>query len=312
MAVRIDVSAARSTFHHIVEQTAVFVLTCQPGSIPADLVPGVESRQSMHRTSPNVEWIASRQNARLKALRRHLADRMPDDSWIGIEGEHLVEEAARSGLPIDTLFLREDHRWLQTGLPVAASNVFAVQTEAFDSACSTQTPQGVAAILRQPRWTLDEVLHVEAPRLVILDGLQDPGNVGTIVRTAEAFNATGVLLVPPAASPWRQKVLRASAGSCFRLPMVVLRQPEELRLVQQNGIPLYGCAAHEGTPISQTVLGDRWAVVIGSEGSGISADVSRLCSSMVHIPCPGLVESLNAATAAAILLYEANRQRCIP
>ncbi len=259
-----------------------------------------------------VERIASRQNPRLKDLRQRLADRGPRDGWLAIEGENLILEATRSGLPLASLFLREGHRWLEMGAPAAADTVLAVQAEAFASACGTQSSQGVAALVRQPQWSLDEVLAAADPRLVILDGIQDPGNTGTIIRTAEAFGATAVLLVPPAAGPWRQKVLRASAGSSFRLPVITLESAEPLQQLHALRIPLIACAAHEGASISQATLGERWGVVIGSEGSGISPAVAALCDGMLHIPCPGPVESLNAATAAAILLYVASRQRAEP
>lgn len=302
----------RNSLNHTVEWTAVFCLALRGGNISESRNSGVESRQSVHPNSLSIEHIASRQNARLKDLRRRLSDQAPDDGWLAIEGEHLLEEAGRSGLPIETLFLRDGHRWLRTSPPVEASTLLAVQPAVFDSACATQAPQGVAAILRQPQWTLEAMLRAPAARLLILDGLQDPGNVGAILRTAEAFGATGVLLLPPAAGLWRQKVLRSSAGSSFRLPAVMLQHASDLKHLHQAGIPLYGCAAHEGASISQAKLGDRWAVVIGSEGSGISRAVSALCGGMLHIPCPGPVESLNAATAAAILLYEASRQRAEP
>ncbi len=258
-----------------------------------------------------IERVASRQNPRLKDLRQRLADRGPEDGWLAIEGENLLREAARSGLPVRTLFLREGHPWLENGAPFSADAVLAVPGGVFASVCGTQAPQGVAAIVRQPQWILDALLAAVAPRLIILDGIQDPGNAGTIIRTAEAFGATGVLLLSPAVGPWRQKVLRASAGSSFRLPVVPLAGPQVLGRVREGGIPIYGCAAHEGASIEQAALGERWALVIGSEGSGLSRPVAALCDGMLHIPCPGPVESLNAATAAAILLYAASRQGAV-
>ncbi len=248
--------------------------------------------------------IRSRQNARLKDLRRRLL-RPGDagDGLIAIEGEHLLQEAMRSGLRVDTLFLREDRAaWLDVG-EVAR---FMVAADAFDHACATESPQGVAALVEIPRWTVDSLLRVEAPRLVVLAGLQDPGNVGTIVRTAEAFGATGVLLTPGSVHPWNHKVLRASAGSCFRLPVIAL---ENIAWLRRAGISLFACAADAGDSIFDADLGGRFGFVIGNEGAGISDDVLALCSGSIHIPCPGPVESLNAGVAAAILLYEASRQR---
>lgn len=262
------------------------------------------------RALDSIEILTSRQNARLKELRHRLQHPGREaDGLVAIEGIHLVEEAARSGLTIETLFYREDWRDLDANLAKRAANVFRVSPDAFDHACATRTPQGVAAIVRAPQWSLEELLDAPKPRIVVLAGLQDPGNVGTILRTAEAFDATGILLVPPAVSPWNQKVLRAAAGSSFRLPVVLLESAVALEGLRNRGIVLYACLAGDGNSAPSTSLCGSWGLVIGSEGSGIPPDVLQFCSASIHIPCPGPVESLNAAVAASILLYEAFRQR---
>jgi TrmH family RNA methyltransferase len=268
----------------------------------------------MRPFATSVEMIRSRQNARLKDLRQRLLRpgyahaSLIEDGLIAIEGEHLLQEAARSGLRIDTLFLREDRAprndWPSFGNP----QTFTVSADAFDHACATESPQGIAALVETPRWSFDSLLRTENQRLVVLAGLQDPGNVGTIIRTAEAFAATGILLTPGSVHPWNQKVLRASAGSSFRLPVVPLETIELLRRLQDERIPLYACAALNGDSIFEANLSGPLAFVIGNEGSGIPDDVLQFCSSSLHIPCPGPVESLNAGVAAAILLYEASRQ----
>lgn len=260
------------------------------------------------------ETIRSRQNVRLKDLRRRVLRSGDDgDGLIAIEGEHLLEEAARSGLRIDTIFLREDRfprkdqrterKW--PGDP----QMFTVAADAFNHACATESPQGVAALVERPQWSLDRVLGGGETLLMVLAGLQDPGNVGTILRSAEAFGAAGVLLTPGSVHPWNQKVLRASAGSSFRLPTIALEEVGMLARLGENGIPLYGCSARNGVSIADRDLRGAGAFVIGNEGAGIPEDVLRFCSGVVHIPCPGAVESLNAAVAASILLYEAARQR---
>ncbi len=258
----------------------------------------------------SAEIIRSRQNARLKDLRqRLLRPSYAADGLIAIEGKHLLLEAARSGLRIDTLFLCEDRLpgmdWPGIGDPLT----LIVAADAFDHACATESPQGVAALVEAPRLSLGSLLRMENQRLVVLSGLQDPGNVGTIVRTAEAFGATGVLLTPGSANPWSQKALRASAGSIFRLPVVLLEDTSLLRELQAARIPLYACAANGGDSIVDANLRGRFGFVIGNEGAGIPDEVLSLCAGTIHIPCPGPVESLNAGVAAAILLYEASRQR---
>lgn len=259
-------------------------------------------------TAASTETIRSRQNARLKDLRQRLL--RPGDSGdglIAIEGEHLLHEAARSGLRIGTLFLREDRvakEWLEFG----KFPIFTVSVDAFNHACATESPQGIAALVEAPQWSFDSLIGIKNHRLVVLAGLQDPGNVGTIIRTAEAFGATGVLLTPGSVNPWSQKVLRASAGSSFRLPVVLLEDIAHLQRLREKPIHLYACAANAGDSLLQADLRVPLAIVIGNEGAGIPEEVLRYCSSTVHIPCPGAVESLNAGVAAAILLYEASRQ----
>lgn len=258
----------------------------------------------------SVEIIRSRHNARLKDLRqRLLRPGYSSDGLIAIEGEHLLLEAIRSGLRIDTLFLREDRLpdmdWPGRG----DAATFLVAVDAFDHACATESPQGVAALVEAPQWSFDSLLRMEEPRLIILAGLQDPGNVGTIIRTAEAFGATGILLTPGCVHPWSQKVLRASAGSIFRLPVVQLEDVALLQRLRAERIPLFACAADAGDSIVEADLRGRFGFVIGNEGAGISDEILSFCTGTIHIPCPGPVESLNAGVAAAIVLYEASRQR---
>ena len=260
------------------------------------------------------ETIEGRQNARLKDLRkRFLRAGWANDGLIAIEGMHLLEEAARSDLRIHSIFVRQDMR--QSRAPAVALAAvgdtlhFLVAPDAFDHACVTESPQGVAALVEAPQWSLESLLKESHPLLIVLAGLQDPGNVGTILRTAEAFRASGVLLAPGTVSPWNQKVLRASAGSCFRLPVIQLEDVTMLERLQEKGIPIYACAAQNGTSVGEASLRGRVALVIGNEGSGISDEVRAYCTSSIQIPCPGPVESLNAAVAASILLYEASKQR---
>ncbi len=254
--------------------------------------------------------IRSRQNTRLKELRlRLLRGGNCVDDLIAIEGEHLVREALHSGLRVESLFLREDRLTSFAWAGTSNTMILAVAAEAFNYACATEAPQGIAAIVEAPRWSFDALLQDNTPRLVVLAGLQDPGNVGTVIRTAEAFGASGVLLTPQSVHPWNQKVLRASAGSSFRLPVILLDTIEPLRKLRKHGVPLYACAADAGDSILDKDLYGPWAFVIGNEGAGIADDIREVCSSGLHIPCPGRVESLNAGVAASILLYEAARQR---
>ena len=262
--------------------------------------------------SASAEIIRSRQNARLKDLRqRFLHPAIGEDGLIAIEGDHLLQEAERSGLRVDTVFLRED-RVAESDRAVQAHVKFlTVAAEVFDDACATDSPQGIAALVKAPEWELESLLTADEPRLVIVAGLQDPGNVGTIIRSAEAFAANGVLLTPGSVNPWNQKALRASAGSSFRVPVISLADVSRLRRVAESGIPMYACVADTGDSIYEVDLRGPIAFVVGNEGAGISEEILTFCDGSLHVPCPGKVESLNAAIAASIVLYEASRQRTV-
>lgn len=259
--------------------------------------------------SASAETIRSRQNPGLKDLRRRLLHpTIAQDGLIAIEGDHLLQEAERSGLRLDTVFLREDRVAQKDRRFPSHVQVLIVAADAFDHACATDSPQGIAALVKAPEWTLDSLLTAEEPRLLILAGLQDPGNLGTIIRSAEAFAASGVLLTPGSVSPWNQKALRASAGSSFRLPVVSLANVSRLRAFAERKIPMYACVADTGASIVDANLHGPIAFIIGNEGNGISDEILPFCDGSLHVPCPGQVESLNAAIAASIVLYEASRQ----
>ena len=167
--------------------------------------------------------IDSRQNARVKELRRAFAESSPNEQGeVAIEGMHLVEEAIRSGLRLGTVFFSESARErIHKLLPQLSSHTEALllPDSVFASAVPTETPQGIAALVRVKPATLASILESQPALLVVAAGLQDPGNLGTIARSAEAFGVTGLLLGERTVSPWNWKALRASAGSLFRVPM---------------------------------------------------------------------------------------------
>src|SRR5437763_7481306 len=163
--------------------------------------------------------ISSRANARVKQLRAAFAGQARlSDGLVAIEGEHLVDEAVRSGVRFTAVFVSEG--W-QKKVPPGVE-VVRLKEDVFRSAVETQAPQGVAALLAPPKFGLSDVLGRDGSATLILvaAGLQDPGNLGTLVRSAEAFGATGVLTTPGTVSVWNQKALRASVGSVFRVPVV--------------------------------------------------------------------------------------------
>lgn len=227
---------------------------------------------------------------------------------VAIEGDHLLEEALRSGMVLKTVFVSED-REIPKAIPRGVE-VLRVANDLFKSVVETQSPQGIAALLVPPVHKLGSVLRGR-PLILIAAGLQDPGNLGTLVRSAEAFGATGVLTTPRTVSPWNQKALRSSVGSIFRVP-VVAAAAEEIGALKSEGIMLIAAVGRESShtiAASQMNLTRPCALMIGNEGAGLSAEWMELADELITIPCPGAVESLNAAVAGSLLLYEASRQR---
>jgi TrmH family RNA methyltransferase len=257
--------------------------------------------------------ISSRTNARVKQLRAAFSEnRRLSEGLVAIEGDHLLEEVLRSGIVPEALFLTASHL-VPPQLPPAIE-VLRLTEDVFSSAVETRSPQGIAALITPPSYTLREMLQRPSPLLLIAAGLQDPGNLGTLIRSAEAFGAAGVVTTPGTVSPWNQKALRASAGSVFRLPVVAATQ-EQIATLQGQEVRLLAAvgAAEPGVFAAQDVdLRQACAIIIGNEGAGLSAPWLTMASARITIPCPGPVESLNAAVAGSLLLYEASRQRSIP
>jgi RNA methyltransferase, TrmH family len=257
--------------------------------------------------------IGSRQNARVKQLRSAFAEAVPNQHGeVAVEGMHLVEEAIRSGLRLGTVFFSESaservHK-LMPQLS-ASTEALLLPDSVFASAVPSETPQGVAALVRVRLSTLDNILATEPALLLVTAGLQDPGNLGTIARSAEAFGATGLLLGEGTVSQWNWKALRASAGSLFRLPLVKVELSNALSQIKSHGLRVLATASHKGTEISQADLGGPLAILIGAEGSGVPKNVLAKVHEVIFIPQSPKVESLNAGVAASVVLYETARQR---
>lgn len=256
---------------------------------------------------PTPRRIESRQNPRLKELRAALAHggRTPS-GLLAIEGEHLLEEAARSALRVTTLFLREG-----TPLPstVSADEVLLLPAAVFASLSATETPQGIAALVETPTHDSAAIFASRTPLVLLLAGLQDPGNVGTLLRSAEAFAASGALLLPGTASPWNPKALRASAGSAFRMPLLFATEDEAIALLRRHQVTTFAAVAQGGIAPSAAALDGPTALLIGNEGAGLPPSLVAAADQRITLPMPGAVESLNAAIAGSLLLYECARQR---
>jgi len=286
------------------------------------------------RTADGPDIITSRENKWLKLFRAALRGTGPGSGEaIGIEGPKLVEEAIRSGLEADALLVSATGEAHLEPLLLAASQseagirrerIFRTTDQMFARCAGTETPQGVAALFRQPEWNLEDILRGraeangaysgEAPLVVVLAGVQDPGNVGTILRSAEAFGATGGVATRGTADPWSPKALRASAGSALRMPLLRgIAAPVLLAQLKMHDVQIVAAslrADRNAAPDhARRTLRGRAAIFIGNEGAGLAPEITRAADARLSIPMSETVESLNAAVAASLLLYEAARQR---
>ena len=256
------------------------------------------------------EAVTSPANPLLKEIRRAIArGARTSEGFCVAETFHLLEEALTSGCDMGAVLAAESaqsaveaqlRRRPQTRLLVLADALFR-------SLSDTETAQGVMALVRPPQWDLDR-LFTGQPLVVVLDGVQDPGNAGSIIRAAEAFGATGLVFLKGTVSPYNPKAVRASAGSIFRVPLVTALDAAAARAaLEAHGLDVYAAAPSGAKNLDEAGLTRGCAFVIGSEGRGVSPEWTAGAAGL-RIPTRG-VESLNAATAAAILLYEARRQR---
>jgi TrmH family RNA methyltransferase len=265
--------------------------------------------------------VQSKQNPRLKQLRRALAHPLSDAGpsgrlLAGIEGPNLLEEALRANLRIESVFVAQGAEHLLEALPLSSeTEILQLPRELLDGVLTTENPQAIAALVEPPEWTWADFLdnHRGTSSLIlVLAGLQDPGNLGAILRSAEAFGANGVLSLPGTVSAWNPKAVRASAGSVFRLPLLAASAEECFTHLRQAGVKIWTTTAAEAAePVDHVNLTGAVALLIGNEGSGVPDELAARCDGSLTIPCPGLVESLNASVAASVLLYEAARQRSV-
>jgi RNA methyltransferase, TrmH family len=258
--------------------------------------------------------VEGRHNALVKELRGAFGRaELTEAGDCAIEGLRMVEEAIRSGLRFHAVFFRESaSNLVERLMPQIGAQVETVvlPDKLFSSVVPSESPQGVAALVRLRRRSLDEVVErIQTGPLVGVSGLQDPGNLGTILRSAEAFGAAAVLLGEGTVSPFNPKVVRGSAGSIFRMPILQAKMADLLTHLRERGVRLIATSSHKGIPLSQANLTGPLAVLIGGEGAGVPRDLLAQVDETVAIPHTGQVESLNAGVAASIVLYEIQRQR---
>jgi TrmH family RNA methyltransferase len=230
-----------------------------------------------------------------------------------LEGMHLVQEALQAQLELEVILYSLEKGYPtelleRSELPCEAIGV----SEAVLAKCSdTQTPQGVMAIAVKPDWSTQQVLEQPNALVVVVDGVQDPGNLGTIIRSADAVGATGVVLGRGTVDVYNPKTIRSTMGSLFHLPIMECDLNELLPLVKKHQIQLVSTSLQaEQSCYELDMTGSTW-MIVGNEGSGVNADLQQYVSKQIIIPMRGQAESLNVAMASTVLLFEAARQRSV-
>ena len=232
-----------------------------------------------------------------------------------LDGPHLLSEARRSGLVVESAAFEQDIfddpsvRELADELAAGGADVLVVSRKTLASMSPVKTPAGAVGIVRRSLASLVDVLRAANPLVVVAHDVQDPGNVGGIVRTAEAAGATGFVATPSSADPLGWKALRGSMGSALRLPIARAEMAETMGALRALGIGTTALVARDGVPLFSTDFTAPVALLLGSEGAGLPGEILQQVDRRVSIPMAGAVESLNVGVAAALVLYEAFRQR---
>ena len=281
-----------------------------------------------------MERIASRQNAVVKRFRELSRASAAGSGEILLDGAHLVEEAIECGVPIEMAAFSERQLAGVLSSPLAriskavthqGGRIFSVSDSVLAAMSPVQHPSGVVAIASAHRADLEEVFaaprrartrHASGdgkaafPLVVVLAGVQDPGNVGAIIRSCAAFGATGVVAIEGTANPFGWKALRGGMGGTFRVDVAVRGTLLDVIAASRDArVPLVAAVPRGGAPLPETDLRGPVAVIMGGEGAGVSDAAVAASERQVTIPMQAPVESLNVATAAALILYEAARQR---
>ncbi|MGC1106390.1 MAG: RNA methyltransferase [Candidatus Acidiferrales bacterium] len=270
--------------------------------------PAPRARQSAPITSRGNHW--------LKTFRAALHSSRPEDGHIALEGVHLVSEAIRSGLKIEAILASasgERHLAALQDEPDRPTLILRTTDKLFASVAATETPQGIAALARAPEFTLENLLRGANSLVVVMVAAQDPGNIGAILRSAEAFGATGVIATRGTAHPYSPKALRASSGSSLRLPVRAdLAAPIALAQLRVSGLKILAASSSRNAAAQrpdELDLRAPFALLVGNEGAGLAPEIERSADALIRIQLAEPVESLNAAVAASLILYEAARQR---
>jgi len=249
----------------------------------------------------------------IKSLHRKKG-RMKNNAFI-IEGIKIINEAIENDYPIEKILYTDQLLENREGVDFLnrlqnTCSLIYVSSNVFKEISDTENPQGILAVAQLRYRTIDEIILENNPFLLYLDEVQDPGNMGTIIRTADAFNIDGIIISQGCVDPYNPKVVRATMGSIFRTPLYFASDGlDMLKDLREKGIKIYSTSLQGSIPIYDADYNGGLVLVIGNESKGVREDIQRMSNILIKIPMPGKAESLNAGVAASIIMYEVLKQR---
>lgn len=264
----------------------------------------------------SMHQITSTKNPLIKEIKslHRKKGRMKNNAFI-IEGVKIINEAMENDYPIENILYTDQLLKNNEGedflkkLEGFYSPIY-VSENIFKEISDTENPQGILAVAQLRYRTTDEINSNAYPFLLYLDEVQDPGNMGTIIRTADAFNIDGIIISEGCVDPYNPKVVRATMGSIFRTPLYYTSNGlEELKALKDKGMKVYSTSLEGSIPIYQADYIGGQILVIGNESKGVKEDIQQMSDILIKIPMPGKAESLNAGVAASIIMYEVMKQR---
>ncbi|MGN1402551.1 MAG: TrmH family RNA methyltransferase [Bacillus sp. (in: firmicutes)] len=244
-----------------------------------------------------MKFIQSVQNEKVKAWKKLLTKKGRDKAGeFLVEGFHLVEEALKANAV--TAIIKAEEIDLPSGWNVDNIELYNTTDTVAKELADTETPQRIFAVCQK---RIGECLA--AGKILLLDGVQDPGNIGTIIRTADAAGVELIVLGDGCVDVYNSKSVRSTQGSIFHLPIRKEKLPTYIQQLKQDGIKVFGTSLHHAVDYREATNAGRYALVVGNEGNGVSEEVLRLCDQNLYIPIHGKAESLNVAVATGVLLY---------
>lgn len=258
-----------------------------------------------------MRYIKSRENKYLKQASKlkNKKHRAKEEMFI-IEGPKMIEEALRHKGLLLRGFVDKEHEEEYHGLieEMDETECFLLESKLMDSICDTRNPQGIAAIVKMPRWDLENIIG-NSGFFVLLDHISDPGNMGTIIRTSWALGVDGVLLSEGCVDPFSSKVVRSTMGGIFNVPLFPDLTLDDIKSLKSDGYSLLCSSLEAKRSLFSVDFTKRKVLIIGNESQGVSNDIKELCDVIFKIPINTQVDSLNAAIACAIIVSEASKQR---